>query len=630
MNIGLEGREFVQMARGNAMYKSRLEMDTKRAVGSLYAQLGGLLNQDNGGIAKALIDYTRNVGMGDEKSDEAMAVRGILEKSVIRPLNQRAARVRDVERSLKDPNWLTDPVMEKAIAKATLDVGTLTNFANVTGGQALGYVSLDTRMARGTVRPSSFTLYQALDKSLAWQIVDFWALAKATGGAPPGSAFALYSNVSSGSLNTSAGTYDMLNILLKLALDGRAITTALAAQNNYVNVSEQENTNAALVVLQTFNWASYHGNSAIFSNQFDGIGVQISNAGFGTSNVFDFYQFSNANSAAHSWSPELTLYNLIYEAAAKITSAPTFGHITHAFMSPAAMGALQGMTVTQLNNIVSQISELQDRAPLVVNGNLIGMQTRFGHIQFPLDMFIDWRDTPVQAYVVDGVSQTLGNGVPNPSNITNPTSVTCTVNTSGANILGSEFNGSYTPAGGGSYMYAVAASDPSMNETVLTYSALVSGVASGNSVSVAVTPNGSAASAFRVFRSGLGGCINNASPTATEFRRIGDIIASGSSVVTMYDLNGGSNTNTLSATTANSSKIPGATDVYLLDMDPTDLAIDFRMLLPLVRVELFASNLFMPWAVASIGALRLRVPQFHGIIKNYVPTNPTWNPLGIN
>ena len=635
MNIGLEGRDFVQMARGNAMYKSRLEMDSQKAMGSLYAQLGGLLNQDNGGIAKALIDYVRNVGMGDEKSAEAMQVRGILEKSVIKPLNQRAMRVRDVKRSLEDPNWLSDPVMEKAMAKATLDVGTITNFASVTGGQALGYVSLDTRMARGTVRPSSFTLYQALDKSLAWQIVDFWALAKATGGAPPGSAFALYSNVSSGSLNTSAGTYDMMNILLKLALDGRAITTALAAQNNYVNVSEQENTNAALVVLSTFNWASYHGNSTIFQNQFDGIGQQLNNAGYGTSNVFDYYQFSNNYAAAHSWSPELTLYNLIYEAAAKITSYATFGHITHAFMSPTAMGALQGLTNTQLNNILTQISELQDRAPLVVNGNLIGMQTRFGHIQFPMDLFIDSRDIPVQAIVVDGSSAVLGNSpgnTPNPNNITNPGlgGVVGTVNTSGANILGSEFNGSYTPAGGGSYMYAVAACDPSMKETILSYSALVSGVASGNSVSVAITPNGSAASAFRVFRSGLGGCINNSAPTATEFRRIGDIAASGSSVVTMYDLNGGSNTNVLSATTANSSKIPGSTTIFLLDMDPTDLAIDFRMLLPLVRVELFASNLFMPWAVASIGSLRLRVPQFHGVIKNYTPTNPTWNPLAQN
>jgi hypothetical protein len=638
----LEGPSLGRALLNDPMQKGQMRYKLDAAMSDLYQKMSPFIMAEagRGSIGQSLLDYVRNMGYGEEKSPEAMEMRSRFEKGVIRPMNDFAEKYRNVEAAAQDPNWLKDPTMYKSmegLAKATLDVGTLTNFANVTGGQALGYVSLDTRMARATVRPSSFTIYQALDKSLAWQIVDFWALAKATGGAPPGSAFANYSNVTSGSLATSAGTYDMMNILLKLALDGRAITTALASQNNYVNVSEQENTNAALVVLQTFNWAIYHGNSTIFTNQFDGISAQLVNNGFGASNVFDFYNFSNEYSASHSWSPELTLYNLIYEAAAKITSYGVYGHITHAFMSPTAMGALQGLTNTILNNVITQINELQDRAPIVINGNFIGMQTRYGHIQFPMDLFIDARDTPVQALVVDGHTQVLGDNTPNPTSITNPTTVTGTVNTSGANIIGSEFNGSYTPGGGGSYMYAVAATDSSMNETVLSLSLLVSGVNSGNSVSVAITPNGAAASAFRVFRSGLGGIQNNSTVTAgvtpavaAEFRYIGSIAANGSNVVTMYDLNGGSNNNVLSTGTANSGKIPGSSTIFLLDMDPMDLAIDFRMLLPLVRVELFANNLYMPWAVASIGSLRLRVPQFHGLIKNYVPTNPTWNPLIVN
>jgi hypothetical protein len=613
---GLEGSELANLGM---IPPELLNLGTTKALGSLYKQLGPYAEQ---GIGKAIIDYTRSMGLGGNKLEEVVSARGILEKSVIRPMNKRAERVRDIKTSMENPGWLTDDAMEKALAKATLDVGTLTNFANITGGQALGYVSLDTRMARGTVRPSSFTLYQALDKTLAWQVVDFWALAKATGGAPPGAAFANYSSVTSGSLATSAGTYDLLNIVLKLALDGRAITTALAAQNNYVNVSEQENTNAALTVLSTVNFASYLGDATMHPNQFDGIYKQIVNAGYASTNIFDYYQFSNNFSTAHSWSPELTLYNLIYEASAQITSYATFGHITHAFMEPVAMGALQGLTNTVLNNILNQISELQDRAPLVVNGNLIGMQTRFGHIQFPMDLFIGARNIPVEAVLVGGNSQATA------ANPTPPTSITATATAaSNANSVGSNFNGSYT-AGTAQYMYAVAAADDSMVESTLTYSAsgLVT-VTTGESVAVAITPNGTSATAFRVFRSGLGGCFSNASPAANEFRYVGSIRANGASVVTFYDLNGGVNA---TANAGLSTFIPGSTDIFLLDMDPMDLAIDYRLLLPLVRVELFANNLFMPWAVASIGSVRLRVPKFHGMIKNYVPTNPSWNPLAIN
>lgn len=605
----IEGAEVGRIAGNTPGYKQLFDLGTQNALGSLYKQLGPLAE---GGIGKALIDYTHQMGFSGNESGDVLKARAVIERSSIRPLNKRAERVRDMKRSLEDPNWLQDTEMEKAMVKSVLDVGTLTNFASITGGQALGYVSLDTRMARGTVRPSSFTLYQALDKSLAWQVVDFWALAKATGGAPTGAAFANYTSVTSGALATSAGTYDLLNIVLKLALDGRAITTALAAQNNYVNVSEQENTNAALTVLSTVNWASYWGDATLYTNQFDGIYKTLINQGY-SANIFDYYAFSNANSTAHSWSPELTLYNLIYEAAAQITNFSNFGHVTHAFMSPVAMGALQALTNTQLNNIISQITELQDRSPLVVNGNLIGMQTRFGHIQFPMDMFIDWRNTPVQAIVVDSANQATTSG-PTP-----PVSVTGVVVT-GTSASGSEFNGSYTPAGGGSYMYAVASENSSALESVLTYSALVSGVASGNAVTLTITPPVAAdAVAFRVFRSGLGGCLNNASPTANEFRYVGAVAANGGSTVTFTDLNGGGTT-----------FIPGSTSIFLLDMDPMDLAIDYRLLLPLVRVELFANNLFMPWAVASIGAVRLRVPKFHGMIKNYVPTNPSWNPLVIN
>lgn len=605
----MQGLEGAELQHAGLIPADIAAMQTTRALSSVYSQLGPHAEY---GLGKAILDYVRTMGTGSMRSggEEVRKARGIVERSILRPMNQRAAMLRDGSMmtgagevrvgGLFNSAAANDAVVEKAMMKATLDVGTLTNFSNITGGQSLGYVSLDTRMARGTVRPNSFTLYQSLDKSMAWQIVDFWAQATETGGAPPGAAFANYSSVSSGSLATSAGAYQLSNILLKLALDGRAITTALAAQNNYINVSEQENTNAALVVLKTIDWALYWGNATLYPNQFDGISQQLINAGY-SSNIFNYQTFYNTVGVPKGWSAELTLYNLIYEAASQITSYSTYGHITHAFMSPAAMGSLQGLTTTQLNNVLTQISELQDRAPLVVNGNLVGMQTRVGHIQFPLDLFIDARMMPVF-----GATPTL-------ATVTGPTKpVSVTVTVSGAALAGSQWTAAYA---GGNYYYAVAGMNASGLESTLTYSAAVSGVITSGATSLVIAPPGAAdATAFRVYRSGLGLSVAG-SNNPIYFRYIGDLAANGSSNVTFID---------------NNSIIPGSTSIFLLDMDPIDLAIDFRTLLPLVRVELFASNLFMPWAVAMIGAVRLRIPKFHGIIANYVPTNPTFSPLQPN
>jgi hypothetical protein len=496
-----------------------------------------------------------------------------------------------------------DLVAGGALAKSVLDVGTLTNMASITGGQSMGYVSLDTQMARGTVRPSSFTMYQCLNKSAAYQVVDYWATVNATGGAVPGAAFGSFGSVSNGTLATSAGNYSLSNIRLALALDGRAITTALAAQTSFVDIAAQENTNAALTILSSQNWACYWGNPTIFTNQFVGLEQSIPAA-----NQFDFQAFYTAQGVANGWTQAQTLYNMIYEISAQVTKVGTYGRITHAFMSPETAGSLQGLVTTLLNSIVN--IESTKMAGIVINGDLQGMKTRFGEIQFPVDIFISARDQPIQSILLpDGTNQATA------VNPTPPASVTVAAAT-GATQNG--WTAAYAPTGAGlnNYVYAVASTDANMNESTLTYSGLVTAttVNGVNTVTIA-PPAANDAYAFRVFRSGLGYTKLTTSNTPYSFRYIGVVLANGSSNVTFVDRN---------------NLIPGAEAIFLLDMADEDNALDWRFLLPLSRIELFAQNLYMPWAVASIGAIRNRIPKFHAILKNYVPAQVNWNPLGPN
>ena len=502
------------------------------------------------------------------------------------------------------------------LAKANLDVGTLTNFASITGGQSLGYVSLDVQMARGTVRPGSFTLYQALHKTRAYQVVDYWAYASDTGGSLPGAAFQGFSSVGTGTLSTQAGKYLLENITLKLAVNGRAITTALAAQNSFVDVTAQENINAALTVLESLNWASYWGDSTLYANQFLGAYNQInafnqnaSGAKLGQ-NVIDFQAWNASYASAQGWSPQQSLFNLIYQWAGQITNYNQFGRITHAFMSPTCAGSLQGLATTLLNNIVAGFESNGNAHPIVVNGDLQGIQTRFGAIQFPVDLYITARDAPAQAIKNSDGTNNATSVSPTP-----PSAAAAVV--SGGAFANSGWTASYT-ASSGWYTYAVAATDSSMNESTLAYATPVSGVTTGGAITVNIT-GGSATDfvAFRVYRSGLGERQPTLTPTNPgSYRYIGTVAGSGSGVaVSFVDGN---------------FKIPGGETLFLFDLDEQDMALDYRYLLPLTKIDLFAQNLYMPWAVTAIGGLRVRVPKFHGIIINYVGDNPVFNPLSTN
>ena len=498
------------------------------------------------------------------------------------------------------------------LAKAgPLDVGTNTNFAQISGGQSLGYTSLDTQLARGTIRPDSFTLYQSLPKSAAFQVVDYWAYSDDIGSGPVGTSFTGFGNVSSGTLSTNAGKYNLMNVNLKLATDGRALTTALAAQNNFVDIAAQENANAALGILQSFDWALFWGNPTLYPNQPQGIYQNIlANA---SGNIYNFSTYAS-NPNYSGLSNDQLLFNLIYDVAAQTTKWGKFGHITHAFMSQQVVASLQSLTTTLLNNVVNvnsfAIRSAGDRnlQGMTVNGDIDGMHTRFGQIRFPVDIQIDARDIPVQA-----ITYSDGSNYATTSSPTPPVGVSGAV--SGGAYSGSQWTSAYTQSSG-VYVYAVASTNAYFTESQLTYSAVVSGVTTGGAITVSVAgPVAADATVFRIYRSGLGYNLTGANNNPASFRYIGSVAASGAGTVTYIDYN---------------QYIPGSENIFLLDMDENDKAIDFRFLLPLTKIELFAQNLYMPWAVAMIGAPRLRIPKFHSVITNFIPDNPKFNPLQAN
>jgi hypothetical protein len=563
------------------------------------SQIGDFLNTlafaratDDGHTKIGEIDITRSL----EAFDNGPMARANAQASWLRKNPRATAYPQAAEIAKSDP---------RALAKAAMDVGTLTDFARVTGGQSLGFVSLDTNMARGTIRPGSFTLYQMLKKTRANQVVDFWPYAAEIGGALPGAAFNSYASVGSGTLATSAGQYKLNTLTLRLALDGRAITAALAAQNSFVDVTGQETTNASLVVLSSLDWALFWGNPNIWPNQPSGLYQQIS-GGAPAKNIIDFQVLKTAR-ASLGLTDEQMLFNLIFQQVAEIVQYRVYGIPTHAVMGVGTAGDLQQLVTQQLQNVVNVQTVYGDHGALVVNGNLQGMNTRFGAIHFPVDLLMTARDIPAAAITYSDGTLAATSSAPTP-----PASVTLAI--SGAANAGSDWVAAYV-ASSGVYTYGVATCDSLMNESTMTYVAASGVTLLGAYVLTINAPAAHDQYAYRIYRSGLG--FNNvANPAASSFRHVGDVIAAPANAATTFvDLN---------------TKIPGSESVFILDLDEQDDAFDYRWLLPLSKIELFAQNLYMPWAVAHIGAPRVRIPKFHGMITNYTPQKTDWNPLAGN
>ncbi len=505
---------------------------------------------------------------------------------------------------------LAKSISENAVlSKAVLDVGTLANFAQVTGGQALGYFSLDTVLRRGTARPRSMTLYNALAKTPANQIVDFWPYVDSTGGSLPGSAFNLYQSVATSPLTFNAGDYELFTITLKLLVDGRGITTALGAQNSFVNIADAETANAAISILESIDWASYWGNPAIYSNQFAGIyqqmkGYESQTGGnvstISQSNFVNYYQeWLNTGPGSANYGGEGSaayqdanfLFNLIYQTFGKSVAYGRYGRPTHCFMSPELYAAEAKLVVERLNNLVNIESGLQDH-PLVINANYRGMRTGFGNLAFEIDLFLTARQRPAQGIIRSGKASSG-------SFVSPPVSVTLSAIAAPAGTT-SLFD---TTNFAGSYSYAVAATDASRNETNLVWASAPVTVAAGQVVQVTITPptDGSAVG-FIVYRSGKGYTYSSTDTTAVnQVRFIGEVAANGTTAVTFIDAN---------------HNIPGSQTIFMLDLDPGDEALDYRYLLPLSKIMLFENNLYMPWAVAHIGSPRVAVPKFHYVVEN--------------
>lgn len=176
---------------------------------------------------------------------------------------------------------------------------------------------------------------------------------------------------------------------------------------------------------------------------------------------------------------------------------------------------------------------------------------------------------------------------------TAPTTVTASAGSSGS---------SFATADVGNYYYAASYFTKSGESarTLTTVTAVTAGQV------VTLTINGGTTGTVKgvkIYRSKVGGA-------STDMLLI-DTVAFTASGMTYADSN---------------LNLPGASDVYLLNLDPNSRALSWQQLLPLMKLPLAITGPSIPFLLMIYGYLRMTKPLQHVRIKNVRPSDHRFNP----
>lgn len=346
----------------------------------------------------------------------------------------------------------------------------------------------------------------------------------------------------------------------------RELSHVITLTRSIVDAEAEETIDGTMLLLRAITEALYYGDSSVLPVEFDGLRKTITTNG-SSDNIID----------ARGPVQELHL-----QEAAKVIRGH-FGVPTDLYLSLANQSD------------VDRLLEAKHRValPLMgVDGGLVAgapveeYRTSFGRFRLHPDIFI------TQAQEERAPFATAAGGVNAPAA---PTTVTA----ANAPASGSKF----ASTDAGTYWYAVAYFTAS-GESVGTAIASAATVNSGDGVTI--TMNGGTTgtvSGAKIFRSA-----RNAA-AATDLLLIDSVAFTGTGQ-TYVDKN---------------FNMPGASELFVLNMSPNSRAISWQQLLPMMKLPLAIVSPSIPFLIMLYGYLRIPKPKQHCIIKNVRPSDHRFN-----
>jgi len=141
-------------------------------------------------------------------------------------------------------------------------------------------------------------------------------------------------------------------------------------------------------------------------------------------------------------------------------------------------------------------------------------------------------------------------------------------------------------------------------------------IASGYAATITITRSaGAAETGYVIYRSNVSPTGNAWTTFTTANVRYMDRVAVAGATTTYVDTN---------------AQIPGTTKAYILNMTPSDQAIAWRQLLPMLKFPLYPTvSAVIPWAQLLFGYLRITKRRHHAVINNVLPNGATFRPFNV-
>ena len=442
-----------------------------------------------------------------------------------------------------------------------------TELTTLSGGGALRVESLEATLMAVVQRMEHFRLFNQLSKTPATATVDEWTEMNDTGGYS-GSAF----NTELGTIVEQAGSYKRRVALVKYLMTRRSVSFVQNVQQSLISAKAQEEVNGTLEILRSAEWAFFNGNATAHPSEFDGLpAIILAN---GTSD-----QVIDCGGKPLSF---LVLNN----GAEVMFSEGHYGIPTDLYVSPLAQADLDA----------SLDPAFRVPLPDVPNGGVMlgapvkGIRTSWGDIANKPDIFLQESPMPPEGKT------------PNRATSVGPTPPVSLVGTTPAGV-----DGLFTAAQAGTYYYAATSISDSGESTMVVSGQMTIGAGNHCLLTITKPANGDAVG-YNIYRGKLG----DTAYAAANMRLIQRVADSGNATTTWTDIN---------------AYLPGCSNAFVLNCNPSFQAINIRQMLPMTRFQLYPTvSAIDPWAQLLFMYLRVSKSLQMILLKNVLPSKATWKP----
>lgn len=453
-------------------------------------------------------------------------------------------------------------VSEDSLMKA-LQAGSGTNSAAMTGGRALIPQDIEMTMVNALAqKPQDFKVMNLLKKEPVKSTIHEYTRRNDAGG---------YENVFVAEGAESAATDQQLERVtkpVKFLQTYREVTLQMQVAKTIEDAIASEKIAGTLVVLKGAEYSMFHGNASAIPVQFDSLQRQIL-ANTARQNLVDLRGKKISDTGGEDSITEIA--RMVHDNG---------GNLTHAFMPSIIAQDFQTLARDRLR------LNPADRAGAMV---IEEYPTPFSD---PIKI-AGKEAGPDKMFRVKGPVIASGDVAKRPSA---PTFALAAQSLSSGGAPG------FVAANAGTYYYTVFA----VNEYGISTGATPASVAvtAGQEAKITITPGSTKGTGYIVCRS------KKDAASGADCREMVRVADSGSSTTVVLDQN---------------ADLPGTGEIVYLTHDIVEPAVQWDQFLPLMKFDLFPTkSAVTPFLIVLFGTPDVKVPWYHGVVKNVAYTGLDW------